>query len=304
MSKVTIIGGGHVGITTAFALLLRQTAREIVLYDRNLEKILGEQLDLQHSLSFLPNTDILAAKSPEDTKDSDVIVFTSGIAQLPGQSRLELLNANKEIVKNILPEIIHYSPQGVVIMVSNPVDILTFEASNLLNLPRGRIFGTGTTLDSSRFRFYLSEMLGINSKNIHAYILGEHGDSSFPAISSIDVGGQSLLSMSNVKRDQVDECFTKTKDAAKEIIAAKGSTYYAISVVVSQLAHSVLSDSKRIFPVSVPLRGEYGQNEVSLSVPCVIGKNGAERILEISLSEEEKQQLQNSVHILKSFITT
>jgi len=300
--KVTIIGGGHVGTSAAFAMLLKETAREIVLFDRDKEKIMGEQLDFQHSLAFLATTKIVAAQSYEDTKDSDVIVFTSGVPQALGQSRLDLLKSNVEILKETLPEIVKHSPESIVIIVSNPVDVLTFKAAKLLNLPKGRVFGTGTSLDSARFRFYLSELLNINAKNIHAYVLGEHGDSSFPVISSADVGGQSLTNMEGINKEQIQKCFVKTRDAAKTIIAAKGATYYAIGVVINQLVHAVLEDAKRIFPVSVPLDGEYEQTEVSLSVPCELGRGGVEKILEIPLSDGEKTMMKTSASILKELI--
>ncbi|OGH07786.1 MAG: L-lactate dehydrogenase [Candidatus Levybacteria bacterium RBG_16_35_11] len=303
MSKVCIIGGGHVGMSAAFTMLLSETAREIVFFDRDKEKMLGEQLDFQHSLAFLETTKIIAAKSYEDTKNSDVIVFTAGAAQKEGQSRLDLLNTNEEILKEILPEVLKYSPEAVVIIVSNPVDILTYKAARLLNLPKGRVFGTGTSLDSARFRFHLSELLNINPKNIHAYVLGEHGESSFPVVSSADVAGQTLVNMEGITKQQIEDCFIKTRDAAKTIITAKGATYYAIGVVTSQLAHSVLNDSKSIFPVSTVLEGEYGQSGVSLSVPCELGKEGVEKILQIPLSDEEKKLMENSASILKKFIT-
>src|SRR3989344_7191830 len=190
--KVSIIGGGHVGMSAAFAMLLKNTVRNLVLYDRDTDKMRGEQLEFQHSLTFLGTTKIVAAESYKDLKDSDVIIFTAGRAQLPGESRLNLVKSNMEAVKSILPEVIKYSPDSVIIMVTNPVDILTYQANQLLKLAKGKIFGSGTSLDSARFRFHLSEFLGINPKNIHAYILGEHGDSSFPAISHADIGRQPL----------------------------------------------------------------------------------------------------------------
>lgn len=303
MSRVSIIGGGHVGISAAFTMFLRNTAREIVLFDRDVEKMQGEQLDFQHSLAFLAPTKIIAAKSLSDTKESDVIVFTAGVSQKPGQTRLDLLAENRKILQETLPEIVKHSPKSVVLIVTNPVDILTFEADKLLGLPKGRVFGTGTSLDTVRFRFHLSEVLSINTKNIHAYILGEHGESSFPVVSSADVGGQLLTTMQGLTGEQIQACFQKAKDAAKTIIAAKGATYYAIGVVVSQLVHAVLEDSKRIFPVSVSLHGEYGYNGVALSVPCVLGAQGIEKILEIPLSNEEKNMMSTSVNTLKNFIS-
>lgn len=300
--KVSIIGGGHVGMSAAFAMLLKNTASELVLFDRDTERMRGEQLEFQHSLTFLGTAKITAAESYKDLKDSDVIVFTAGRAQLPGESRLNLVKSNVEVIKTILPEVIKYSPDSVIIMVTNPVDILTYQASRLLKLPKGKIFGSGTSLDSARFRFHLSEYLGINPKNIHTYVLGEHGDSSFPTISHADIGGQPLTTMKNFSSKKIQEAFLKTKSAAGMIIAAKGSTYYAIGVVINQLVEAVLRDTKRVYPVSVPLTGQYGYDDVSISVPCVIGKNGVEKILEVPLSEEEKKLMDRSVKILKEII--
>lgn len=300
--KVSIIGGGHVGMSAAFAMLLKNTARELVLFDRDTDKMKGEQLEFQHSLNFLGTTKIIAAESYRDLKDSDVIVFTAGRAQLPGESRLNLVKSNLEIIKTILPDVVKSSPNSVIIMVTNPVDILTYQANQLLKLPLGRIFGSGTSLDSARFRFHLSEFLEINPKNIHAYVLGEHGDSSFPTISNIDIGGQPLATMKGFSSEKIQEAFLKTKTAAGTIIAAKGSTYYAIGVVINQLVSAVLRDTKRVFPVSIPLNGQYGHHDVSISVPCVIGKNGVEKILEIPLSDEEKKLMDSSVKILKETV--
>jgi len=300
--KVSIIGGGHVGMSAAFAMLLKNTVHELVLFDRDMDKMKGEQLEFEHSLTFLGTAKIIAAKSYQDLKNSDVIVFTAGRAQLPGESRLNLIKSNLEVVKTILPQAIKYSPDSVIIMVTNPVDILTYQATQLLKLPPGKILGSGTSLDSARFRFHLSEFLGINPKSIHTYVLGEHGDSSFPAVFHATVGGQPLKTFKGFSSEKIQEAFLKAKTAAGTIIAAKGSTYYAIGVVINQLVDAVLKDTKRVYPVSVPLTGQYGYHDVSISVPCVIGKNGVEKILEVPLSEEEKKLMDRSVKILKEIV--
>ncbi|KKP60905.1 MAG: L-lactate dehydrogenase A chain [Candidatus Roizmanbacteria bacterium GW2011_GWC2_34_23] len=212
--KVSIIGGGHVGMSAAFAMLLKNTAHEIVLFDRDTDKMKGEQLEFQHSLTFLGTTKIVAAESYKDLKDSDVIVFTAGRAQLPGESRLNLVKSNVEVINNILPDVAKHSPNSVIIMVTNPVDILTYQASQLLKLAPGRIFGSGTSLDSARFRFHLSEFLGINPKNIHTYVLGEHGDSSFPTISHADIGGQPISTMKDFSSKKIQEAFLKIMRSA------------------------------------------------------------------------------------------
>jgi L-lactate dehydrogenase len=302
LQKVSIIGGGRVGMTSAYALLLRETARELVLFGRDIDKMKGEQLDFQDMLAFVATAKITATSSFEDTKDSDLIVFTAGVAQEPGESRRDLLGRNIEILESLLPEIIKYSPDAIVMIVSNPVDVLTYKASQMLQLPKGRVFGTGTTLDSARFRFHLSELLRVNPKNIHAYMMGEHGDGSFPAISCSTIGGQALEDIPNISQEQIEACATKAKNTAKEIIEAKGATYYAIGIVVNQLVDAVLGDTKRIFPLSIPLDGEYGYTNIVASVPCVLGKNGVERILECKLSDVEKSQFDATVKILKELL--
>lgn len=297
--KVAIIGGGHVGMSAAFAMLLKNTVRELVLFDRDTDKMKGEQLEFEHSLTFLGTAKITVAKSYKDLNDSDVIVFTAGRAQLPGESRLNLVKSNLEVIKTILPQVIKYSPDSVIIMVTNPVDVLTYQASRLLKLPEGRVFGSGTSLDTARFRFHLSELIGINPKNIHTYVLGEHGDSSFPTVSYGNVGGQPLKTIKNFSLAKVQEAFLKARTAAGTIIAAKGSTYYGIAVVINQLVDAILKDTKRVYPVSILLKGQYGYKDVSISVPCVIGKKGVEKILEVPLSDEEKKLMDKSVKILK-----
>lgn len=300
--KVTIIGGGHVGMSAAFAMLLKNTVRELVLYDRDTDKMEGEQLEFEHSLTFLGTAKITVAKSHKDSENSDVIVFTAGRAQLPGESRLNLVKNNLEVIKKILPDIIKVSPKSIILIVTNPVDILTYQASKMLKLPQGRIFGSGTSLDTARFKFHLSEFLEINPKNIHTYVLGEHGDSSFPTISYGNIGGQPINSIKDFSPKKIQEAFIKAKTSAKTIISAKGSTYYGIAVVINQLVDAILRDTKRVYPVSIPLTGQYGQHDVSISVPCVIGKNGVEKILEIPLSDDEKKLMDRSVKILKEIV--
>lgn len=301
-TKVTMIGAGRVGITAAFTMYLKNTAQEIMLYGRDKDKLVGEQLDFMHSLSFLGTTHITVGSEPKDLTGSDIIVFTAGAAQEPGETRLDLVKKNTAILESIIPEIVKYAPDSLILMVTNPVDVLTYKTVLLSKLPRTRVFGSGTTLDTARFRFHLSEYLHVNPKSVHAYILGEHGDSSFPTLSSANVGGQLLATMKDFSHDKALEAYTKARDAAYKIIAAKGATYYAIGVVINQLVHAILTDAKRVYPLSITLDGEYGHKNVALSVPCVLGRNGIERIVEIPLSEEEKLKMQLSVETLKKYL--
>jgi len=301
-TKVTIIGAGRVGITAAFTMYLKNTAQEIMLYGRDKDKLIGEQLDFMHSLSFLGTTHITVGSEPEELAGTDIIVFTAGAAQEPGETRLDLVKKNTTILESIVPDIVKHAPDSIILMVTNPVDVLTYKTVLLSKLPRTRVFGSGTTLDTARFRFHISESLHVNPKSVHAYILGEHGDSSFPTLSSANVGGQLLATMKDFSHDKALEAYTKARDAAYKIIAAKGATYYAIGVVINQLVHAILTDAKRVYPLSITLDGEYGHTGVSLSVPCVLGRNGIERIIELPLSEEEQLKMQLSVETLKKYL--
>jgi len=301
-TKVTVIGAGRVGITAAFTMYLKNTAQEIMLYGRDKDKLIGEQLDFMHSLSFLGTTHITVGNEPVDLVGSDIIVFTAGVAQEPGETRLDLVKKNSTILESIIPDVLTNAPDSIILIVANPVDILTYRAVVTTKLPRGRVFGSGTTLDTARFRFHLSEYLEVNPKSVHAYILGEHGDSSFPTLSSANVGGQLITTMKGFSHEKALEAYAKARDAAYKIIAAKGATYYAIGVVINQLVHAILTDAGRVYPLSVALEGEYGYTGIALSVPCVLGREGIERVIEIPLSEEEKLKLQLSVETLKKYI--
>jgi len=303
-TKVSVVGCGRVGITAAYTLFLKNTVNEIVLYDRNKEKIAAERLDFIHSLSFLGTTQVNIAETPSDLKDSDVIVYATGAAQNPGETRLDLVKKNSQLLEDTLPEILKHSPNSTVLIVTNPVDVLTYKAYKFLNIKRNKIFGSGTTLDTARFRYYLSEYLKVSPINIHGYILGEHGDSSFPTISMANVGGEPIGQIKGVTDEIVMDAYNKTRKAAYEIIAGMGATYYSIAVVVDQLVQACLNDTKRIYPVSVPLEGEYGFHDVSLSVPCVLGKDGIEKIIELDLSSLEKELMKKSVEVLKKYLIT
>lgn len=301
-TKVAVVGCGRVGITAAYTMYLKNNIGEIILFDRNKEKIAAERLDFIHSLSFLGTTTVNVANDVSDLKDSDIIVYTEGVAQAPNESRLDLVKRNSAILESTLPEILNHSPNSTVLIVSNPVDILTYKANKIAKVKRGKIFGSGTTLDTARFRYYLSESLKVSPINIHGYILGEHGDSSFPTVSTANVGGELIEALKGYSKDIVFDAYKKARDAAYEIIAGMGATYYSIAVVVDQLVQACLNDSKRIYPVSVLLDGEYGLKDVSLSVPCVLGKDGAEKIIELGLSEDEKRLMNKSAEALKKFI--
>lgn len=300
--KVGIVGLGNVGATAAYALLLHGLVDELVLYARDKNKAIGEKLDLEHGLAFLDHADVIATDDFADLSGCDIVVFTAGAAQSPGESRLDLVKKNTAIVDELVPKIVEAAPQAILVMVANPVDILTYKAALIANKPKGRVFGSGTMLDTARFRYHLGEMLDINPRSIHAYILGEHGDSSFPVLSSASVGGQPLNEFPSYSQQQALEAFEMAKQAAYNIIQAKGATYYAIGVVISKLVRTILRNSHSVLPVSIPVDNYYGQFNVSLSVPCIIGKNGVEQILKAQLNEKEQELFAKSAETLKQFI--
>lgn len=301
-NKVSIIGCGRVGMSIAYSLLHRGVINELVLWGRCKDEIVGEALDLEHGISFLPYARIIPTDTYANTAGSDVVIIAAGAAQKPGETRLDLTAKNVAIMESIVPEVVKYSPNTVIVMVSNPVDILTYKAYQLSGLPKGRIFGSGTTLDTARFRFHLSEFLHVNPQSIHTYILGEHGDSSFPVLSSANVGGQPIMSMTDFSEEKALKAFEKAKNAAYKIIAAKGATYYGIGSVVSHIVTKILQNAQTVLPLSIPLHNYYGHSGVALSVPCVLGRTGVTDTLEIKLDWEEKQKLERSVNTLKQYL--
>jgi L-lactate dehydrogenase len=299
--KVSVVGCGKVGMTAAYAMMLDGTPTEIMLVGRDIKKVEGEKLDLEHALPFLDYVKITATDDYAQIAGSHLVVYAAGSAQEPGQTRLDLCTNNHKILEDILPKIEKAAPDALILMIANPVDVLTHYAHQILPNAKGRIFGSGTMLDTARFRFHLGEMLGINPQSIHAFVLGEHGDSSFPVYAHAMVGGQKLMEMQGMNRGMVEDAYHKARNAAYNIIEAKGATYYAIGVVAAKIMQAVFSDAKTVFPLSVPLDGYYGHSGVSLSVPCVLGTRGVEKVLKIALSEDEERKLATSVVALKEY---
>lgn len=301
-NKVAIVGCGNIGMTAAYSLLHTGVVNELVLVGRSKQNLIGEQLDLEHGMSFLPHCRVSITDSYADLVDTDIVIYTAGVPQKPGDTRLDLCAKNTEILEEIFPQITQNAPNAIILMVANPVDILTYKAYKMARIPKGRIFGTGTTLDTARFRFHLSEFLKLSPQSIHAYVLGEHGDSSFPAFSSATVGGQSLESLERYTDQKGKSAFELARTAAAKIIATKGATSYGIGIVIATIVTKILRDARSILPVSIPLHGNYDLSGVALSVPCVIGRNGVEDILEIRLNWEEKQKLARSANVLKAYL--
>jgi len=302
--KVVIVGAGAVGSSFAYALAQRGVADEIALSDINRDYAEGQVLDLAHGLPYYPNIQIKVG-SAEDYADANVIAITAGAKQAPGESRLNLLQKNARMIENIMDEIAAQNSKAVVIIASNPVDILTQVAIKHSGWPKTRIIGSGTVLDSSRFRYLLSKHCDVDVSNVHAYILGEHGDSEFPAWSMTHVGGIPIdeycpqcATCGNWELER-EEIAHQVKNSAYHIINYKGATYYAIGMALVRITAAILQDQHSILTVSTLLDGEYGLRDVCLSVPVMLGKDGVKRIIEARLPADEQALLENSAEVLR-----
>jgi len=297
-NKVTIIGAGMVGSTIAHSLIMKEIAEEIAIIDINEKLMKSQVMDLQHAVPFAGQTYVHDG-TYDDCIDSTVAVITCGAAQKPGESRLDLMEKNTKIIKDIVPKIFDKNPNIVLLIVSNPVDILTYLAISLFPDKQEKILGTGTILDSARFRHLIGRKLDINPKSIHAYILGEHGDSEFPVWSTAAIGNMKLGTCTGLTIENKTELFEKARDAAYTIIDGKQSTYYAIGTGTAYLLHTILHNKKTVMPVSHLMTGAYGISDVCLSMPAIVGRNGISGRICIELSEEEQAKLKKSMKILK-----
>ncbi|MFH1284142.1 MAG: L-lactate dehydrogenase [Candidatus Peregrinibacteria bacterium] len=300
--KASIIGCGSVGATTAYAFLLSGAVTEMALLDVNKERANGLMLDLKHAIPFTPYTEIESGDNYKLCKDSSVVIVTAGKRQEKGESRLDLVKANKKIFAGIIPKVAKAAPNAIIIVVANPVDILAYEALKLSKFPSGRVFGTGTILDTARLQFHISEKINIHPNSVDAYILGEHGDTSFPVYSSANVLGKSLYDFEGFSRKIAEKCYEDTKNAAYRIIHDQGYTCYSIATAIREITKAIFEDKKMVFPLSTLLKDYYGHNDVCLSVPCVLGRNGIEKVIHVPLDENEQRKLTKSVETLKAFL--
>lgn len=307
--KIAIIGCGFVGSACAFALMQSGLFSEMVLIDSNEERAEGEALDISHGLPFSKPMQIYSG-TYDDITDAGIIAITAGAGQKPGESRLELVHKNVEIFKSIIPEISKRNYKGILLIVSNPVDIMTYTALKLSGLPSNQVFGSGTVLDTARLKYLLGEHLGVDARSVHAFILGEHGDSEIAAFSSANVSGIELKEFCDFacKTDKHEEAMKEiaedVKLSAYEIIKKKGATYYGIAMSVRRICEAIILDQKSILPISCLQNGKNGIENVALSMPMIVGKHGAERSVEISLSEEERRAIKSSADMLKGIIKT
>ncbi len=309
-NKVTIIGAGSVGATVAYTLMTTGSVSEIVLIDVNEAKAKGEALDMIQATPYLYPTKVYFG-TYEDAAGSDMVIVTSGVGRKPGQSRIDLTQINVNILKSIAPQIVKYAPDALYIFVANPVDILTYVFCKITGVPKNRVIGTGCTLDSIRLRTRLSELYSVNQQQVHAYVLGEHGDSSFVAWSTANISGIPLdefeasltakegVEVSAYTHEEVEQY---VKKSGGQIIAGKGATFYGIATSVMKVVNSIYADANTVLPVSTVLEGEYGISDVALSTLCVVGKDGIVTTLTPKLSDEELAKMQNSAEVLKGVI--
>ena len=301
--KVVLVGTGFVGMSMAYSMLNRGGVNELILIDIDKEKTKGEEMDLSHGLPFAPQKMVIKAGNYEDCKDAQVIVITAGVAQKPGQTRLELVETNTKIIKDITQNIMKSGFDGIIIVASNPVDLMTYVVSKVSRLPKNQVFGSGTVLDTARLRYIISDYLKVSSKNIHAYIMGEHGDSSFVPWNHAYVGCKKMKDVmkdGNHPMEDLNKIHQDVVNAAYEIIDKKKATYYGIGMALSKIVKSVLDNDNSILTVSTYLKdGQYGQNDIFIGVPAIINSKGVRELLKLELNEEEQEKLDNSCKIIK-----
>lgn len=306
IQKAAIIGCGFVGASAAFSLIHKGLFSELVLIDANHKKAEGEAMDLSHGRPFVKPVKIYAG-SFDDISDCSLIIITAGANQKPGETRLDLVHKNVAILKSIIPEITGRGFEGSLMIVANPVDILTYAALKISGYPKERVIGSGTVLDTARFRYLLSEHLQVDSRSVHAFIIGEHGDSELAVWSGANVSGIDINSFCELRgyydhMESMEKIYRNVRDSAYDIIERKGATYYGVAMAVSRITESIIRNEHSVMPVSSYIDGPYGLTDICLSVPTIVGQNGAEKVLEIPLNESEKKQLCDSAGELKKII--
>jgi L-lactate dehydrogenase len=306
-TKIAVVGAGSVGATLAYACLLRGIGRTIALYDINAEKTRAEVLDLNHGLQFVPEATVVGSDDIEVCRGADLVVITAGAKQKPGQTRLELAEANVALSRALVPGLLEVAPDAILLLVTNPVDVVTYAALRYSGLPPRRVFGSGTVLDSSRLRLLVAEHCGVAVQSVHAYVAGEHGDSEIPLWSSAAIGSVPLLAWDVPGRPPLDaaareEIHRRVVGAAAEIIRGKGATNYAVGLAASRIIEAVLRDQRQVLPVSSLLEGQAGIADVCLSLPSVVDRLGVELVLPSPLSDEEAAGLRRSADMVKGVI--
>lgn len=305
--RVAIIGVGNVGATFAYALLLSGLAAEIVLIDANRAKAKGEAMDLNHAVPFAHPTRVWAGNY-SDCAGASVIVLAAGAGQKPGETRLDLVHKNAAIWRDIIPRIVEKNNTAILLIATNPVDVLTYLAGKLSKLPASRVIGSGTILDTARFRYLLSQHFGVDARSVHAFIIGEHGDSEVPLWSLANIAGMRLKEFAaahgqNYDPKVMDEIFRHTRDAAYLIIERKGATYYAVAAGLMRITEAILRNQNTVLSVSSLIEDYYGIGDLCLSLPTVVNRSGIEKVLRVELSDAELASLRHSADVLRQTIS-
>lgn len=303
LHKVAIIGCGFVGSSTAFALMQSRLFSEMVLIDVDTARAEGEAMDISHGMPFSGPMKIYAG-TYDDIVDADIIIITAGANQKPNETRLDLVKKNAAIFRSIIPEIAKRSCQGILLIVSNPVDVLTWVALKLSGFPENRVIGSGTVLDTARLKYLLGEHLGVDSRGVHAFVIGEHGDSELAVWSSATVSGVPLSRFCEMRGyyehdDETDRIYEDVKNSAYSIIEKKKATYYGIAMAVKRICSSIVRNERSVLPVSSIMHGQYGLEDIVLSMPAIVDASGVERIVPLSLDEEEMRRLKESAAALR-----
>ena len=300
--KIVLVGTGFVGMSMAYSLLNQGGINELVLIDVLKEKAEGEAMDLAHGISCAPNDIKIKAGDYDECKDASIVVITAGLAQKPGQTRLELATANAKIMKEITENVVNSGFKGIFLIASNPVDLMTYVVKKVSGFPASKVIGSGTVLDTSRLRYLIGKYLEVSSKNVHAYIMGEHGDSSFVPWKHAYIGCKKMLDImkdNNHDVNDLNKIYTEVQQAAYEIINRKKATYYGIGLGLTKIIKAILNDQNEIMTVSTYLNGEYGQKDIYIGVPTILNEKGAREIIQLNLEDEEKEKFEHSCDILR-----
>ncbi|TFE01739.1 L-lactate dehydrogenase [Jeotgalibacillus salarius] len=305
-NRVALIGTGFVGSSYAFGLLNQGVADELIMIDLNEEKAKGDVLDLNHGKVFAQQSLNISFGTYEDCKDVDLVVICAGANQKPGETRLQLVEKNLKIFHSIVTQVVDSGFDGIFLVATNPVDVLTYAVWKYSGFPKERVIGSGTILDTARFRYLLGEYFQVAPQNVHGYIIGEHGDSELPVYSSVDVGGVAVLDMikkhPQYTQEDLDDIFVNVRDAAYQIINSKGATYYGIAMGLVRITRAILHNENSILTVSALMEGQYGEDDVYIGVPAVINRSGVREVIELNLSDKEKEQFAHSANVLREIL--
>lgn len=301
--KIVLVGTGFVGMSMAYSMLNRGGINELVLVDLDKDKTIGEEMDLSHGLPYAPQKMTIKAGDYSDCKDAQIVVITAGVAQKPGQTRLELAEVNTKIMKQITESIMASGFDGIIIVASNPVDLMAYVVAEVSGLPKSRVIGSGTVLDTARLRYLMADYLKVSSKNVHAYIMGEHGDSSFVPWNHAYVGCKKVIDIMEDNKhpmEDLNKIHEGVVNAAYEIIEKKKATYYGIGMALNRLVRAILDNENSILTVSTYLKdGEYGQDDIYIGVPAIINSKGVRELITLDLNEEEQSKLNHSCELIK-----